>query len=177
MVKNKKVSNTQVLAESIVCIALSAVLSMIKVYQLPFGGSITLGGMVPILWLALRRGPRIGIGAGLVFGLVIAVIEPFFFSPFQVLLDYPIAFGALGLAGFFKKYPVAGVGVGIFGRFIAHFLSGVIFFWMCAPEGMHPMVYSAVYNGSYLLPELVVSAVIIYILAKAGIMKIYLETP
>ncbi len=166
---------TKVFAEAIVFIALSAALNSIKLYQLPYGGSVTLAGMVPVLWLSLRRGVVVGTYAGVVLGLVVMIIEPYLYQPAQVLLDYPLAFGALGLAGFFKKRPVIGVGVGMLGRFISHFISGVFFFYMYAKDwGMDPVTYSVAYNGSYLLPEFIVSAVIIYILSKKKLLDFYL---
>jgi len=166
---------TKIFAEAVVFTALSAALNTIKLYQLPYGGSVTLAGMVPILWLSLRRGAVIGTYAGVVLGLVVMVIEPFLYNPVQVLLDYPIAFGALGLAGLFQKRPVIGVGVGMLGRFISHFLSGVLFFWMYASNwGLDPISYSIAYNGSYLLPEFIVSAIIIYALHKRNLLRIYL---
>jgi len=90
-----------------------------------------------------------------------------------VLLDYPIAFGLLGLAGFFQKRPFIGVTVGIIGRFVAHFLSGIIFFAIYAGE-MNPVIYSAVYNGGYLLVELVISIYVIYLLRASKVLKIYM---
>jgi len=169
---SEKRLETKVFAEAIVFIALSAALNSIKLYQLPYGGSVTLAGMVPILWLSLRRGPTIGTYAGIVLGLVVLIIEPFLYQPAQVLLDYPLAFGALGLAGFFRKRPVIGVSVGLLGRFIFHFTSGLVFFYMYAKDwGMDPITYSTVYNGSYLLPEFIVSAVIIYLLARKNLLN------
>ena len=91
---------TRVLVEIALTVALSAVLSMLAV-RLPInfaGGTISLS-MVPILVLALRRGVFPGVIAGVLFGCVDYLIEPFFVAPIQVLLDYPIAFGAVGLAG------------------------------------------------------------------------------
>ena len=165
-------NRTGILAEAIVLIALSAVLNSIKIYQLPYGGSVTLAGMVPVLWLSMRRGPIIGTYAGVVLGLVVLFIEPYLYSPAQVLLDYPIAFGALGLAGLFRKRPLIGVGVGMLGRFVSHFTSGVLFFYMYAKDwGMDPITYSVAYNGSYLLPEFVVSIVIIYILSRKKLLN------
>jgi len=155
-------------------IALSTVLSLITLFSLPQGGSITPGSMIPILWFALRRGAKVGCTAGAIYGLVQLVLIPYVYNPAQVLLDYPIAFGALGLAGFFKKHPLVGTATGITGRFVAHFLSGIIFFWMFAPEGMSPIIYSAIYNGSYLGVELIISEVIIYLLSKTGLLEIYL---
>ena len=165
--------STKIIAEIVAFVALATALSYIKLYSLPEGGSVTAGSMVPILWLALRRGARIGLFAAAVYGCVQLVVEPFIFYPAQVLLDYPVAFGMLGLAGFFQNHPFVGANVGIIGRFVAHFISGVVFFASYAGE-MHPWVYSAVYNGSYLLPELVISVYIIYLLQESKLLKIFL---
>ena len=167
-------SSTKLIAEIVTFVALAAALSYIKLFSLPQGGSVTAGSMVPILWLALRRGAKVGLFAAAVYGCVQLVVEPFIFHPAQVLLDYPIAFGMLGLAGFFQNRPFLGVNLGIIGRFLAHFISGVVFFADYAPEGMHPVVYSAIYNGSYLLPELVISIYIIYLLQESKLLKIFL---
>ena len=164
---------TKVWAEGVVCIALSAVLYSITLFTMPQGGRITAGSMIPILWFALRRGARLGIFVGIVLGLVVLAIEPFIFHPIQVLLDYPIAFGLLGLAGLFKRLPLLGVGIGIVGRFLSHFVSGVIFFSSYAPEGMNPAIYSALYNGSYMLVEFIVSSIIIFVLVKRKLLEIY----
>ena len=88
-------STSRVLAEIAIFVALATALSFIIIFQLPQGGSITLASMVPIIWLALRRGPKIGLTAGFVYGLVQLVVMPqIYFLP-QVLLDYPLAFGCL----------------------------------------------------------------------------------
>jgi len=166
--------STKIIAEITVFVALSTALSYIKLFSLPQGGSVTAGSMMPILWLALRRGAKTGLFAAAVYGCVQLAVEPFIFHPAQVLLDYPIAFGVLGLAGFFQNHPFVGVNLGIVGRFLAHFISGVVFFAEYAPEGMHPVVYSAVYNGSYLLPELVISIYIVYLLQESKLLKIFL---
>lgn len=166
-------NQTKILAESIVCVALSAVLYYFVIFSMPQGGRVTAGSMIPIFWLALRRGAKVGILTGIVFGLIVLMIEPFVFHPAQVLLDYPIAFGLLGLAGFFRQIPLLGVGVGMFGRFIAHFITGIIFFASFVPEGMSPALYSAIYNGSYLLVEFIVSIIIIYILVRRKFIDIY----
>ncbi len=135
-------------------------------FSLAQGGSVNIG-MVPILWLALRRGPKIGIFAGAVFGMVDLVIEPFIVHPVQFLLDYPLAFAMLGLAGFFQKWPVPGVIVSVTGRFVSHFVSGVIYFPQFAPPGLSPALYSAIYNGSYIIPSMIVCAIVIGILQKS----------
>jgi thiamine transporter len=170
-------SETKILAEGTVVIALSVILKDIlpPIYHLPEGGSVSIAGMVPLLWFALRRGLRAGLEAATVYGLVhMALPGSYIIDPVQALLDYPIAFAALGLAGLFRKYPPMGVAVGIFGRFLAHFASGVWFFSKYAPEGMNPLLYSAIYNGGYLLIELIISEIIIIILAKRQLLKINL---
>jgi len=171
--------DTKILAEAVVFISLSNVLYILsKVYlpflKLPEGGSITLASMVPLLWFALRRGLRWGIEAGLAYGLVHMVISGKIYYPTQALLDYPLAFAALGLAGAFRKRPIIGVAVGIFGRFIFHFISGVIFFGQYAWPGWSVIAYSAAYNATYLVPEFIVSAIIIFILYKRNLLEIYL---
>jgi thiamine transporter len=165
---------TRVIAEATVMIALAAALYLIKIFTLPEGGSVTLGSMIPILLLALRRGPKVGIAAGAVFGIIVLYFEPFVYNPVQFLLDYPLAFGSLGLAGFFKGNPLLGVSAGIGGRFFCHFLSGVIFFASYAPVGESPVAYSAIYNGSYLLPELVISAAVMFMLLKRNVLSLRL---
>jgi thiamine transporter len=172
--KYNKFRTPQVLAESAIFIALATVLSLIVVYTLPQGGSITLASMVPLLWLALRRGPKVGITAGIIYGVIQLAILPYVVDPVQLLLDYPLAFGMLGLAGFFKSRPLLGATVGITGRFIMHFIAGVIYWAPIEAPTLNPYVYSAVYNGSYLLPELVISGFIIYLLMKSKVLKAYL---
>ncbi|MCS7172613.1 MAG: energy-coupled thiamine transporter ThiT [Armatimonadetes bacterium] len=155
------------MAEVAVAVALSATLGMLKVYQLPQGGSITAGSMVPVYSVALRWGAGRGILAGVLTGLVNFLLEPVFLHPLQFLLDYPVAFGVLGLAGLLRSIPWLGVVVGGAGRFCAHFLSGIVFFNQYAPRGMSPVVYSALYNGSYMLPEVAISVVLTLLLLRA----------
>jgi thiamine transporter len=167
--------STRILAEIVVLVALAGALNLVShsFFSLPQGGSINLG-MVPILYLALRRGPKIGIFSGAVFGLVDLAIQPFIVHPIQFILDYPLAFAMLGLAGFFKKSPLVGVAVAGTGRFVSHFVSGVIYFGDYAPAGMSPIVYSAVYNGSYLIPSVIICAVIIVLLQRSKALNTYL---
>jgi len=172
----KSLFSTRVLAEAVDVIALTFVLKDLlpPLYRLPQGGSITFAGMVPLLWFALRRGPYLGAITGAIYGIVHIALGGFVLSPVQALLDYPLAFGSLGLAGFFKKIPLLGVASGIFGRFILHFVSGIVFFWMYAPPEMNPVLYSAIYNGSYLLGEFLISAIIIDIIVRRKLLEIYL---
>ena len=170
-------SETKILAEGTVIIALTVILKEVlpPIFRFPQGGSVSVAGMVPLLWFSLRRGPRSGVVAGAIYGLINMILPgSYILGPVQALLGYPIAFAALGLCGIFKKYPLVGVAVGISGRFLAHFVEGLVFFAIYAPAGMHPVIYSAVYNGSYLLVEFIVSAVIMYILMKRQLLEIYL---
>lgn len=158
--------STRALVEAGVAIALAVALSYVKVWKLPQGGSVTAGSMIPIIFVAFRWGPGVGISAGVVYGLLQFALEPFFVHPVQFLLDYPVAFGLLGVAGAFQRRPAAGAAAGVIGRFLSHLISGVVFFASYAGN-QNVWVYSAIYNGSYLVPELVVSVLVMALLAKA----------
>ncbi|MFW6109603.1 MAG: energy-coupled thiamine transporter ThiT [archaeon] len=171
---SNKYFDTKVLAEMAIAIALATVLSYIKIFSMPYGGSVTLGSMVPILLISFRRDVKVGVTTGVIYGVVQMILDGWFYSPVGMFLDYPLAFGVLGLAGLFKKQPIFGVVVSMAGRFISHFISGVVFFGMYAPEGMSPVVYSTVYNGGYMLPELIISAVLIYLLVQRDVLSMNL---
>jgi len=164
-------SNTRVLAEIAIGVALATVLSTIKIFSMPYGGSVTLGSMVPILLIAFRRDVKVGVTAGVIYGLVQMMLDGWFYSPVGMFLDYPLAFGVLGIAALFKKQPIIGVVVGLAGRFMCHFISGVVFFGIYAPESMSPVLYSAIYNGGYIGAELVISAVLIYMLVQRNVLN------
>ncbi len=159
--------DSKLLAEVAVTVALGTVLSNIKVYQMPYGGSLTLASMVPLFLLSMRRGPYVGVFAGAVHGMVQLALQPYILTPVR-------ARACIGLAGFFKKIPLLGVVVGIAGRFLSHFVSGVVFWYMYTPEGMTAVVYSALYNGGYLIGELIISAIVVYLLIKRDILSMYL---
>ncbi|MDT8717283.1 energy-coupled thiamine transporter ThiT [Clostridium sp. 19966] len=146
-----------------IALALSVVLSFIKFVHLPFGGSTTLGSMVPIILLALVYGPEVGFLSGFVYGLLNLIIDPYIVHPAQLLLDYPFAYMSLGLAGYFRNQKFIAPIAAISGRFIFHFLSGVIFFASDAGT-QNVYLYSLTYNGSYLLPELIITLVVIAVL-------------
>jgi len=154
-------SRTRNIVEAGLLIAVSLVLSRIKIFQAPYGGSVTAGAMVPLFIAALRMGPGMGIFTGAVYGLVKLAFGGTVVHPAQLLLDYPVAYGLAGLAGFFPRKPLVGVTAGILGRFAASWLSGVVFFGQYAPKGTPAAVYSFLYNGSYLGAELIISLVIV----------------
>ena len=167
---------TKIITEAVSVMGLTFILKDVlpPLYHAPQGGSITIAGMVPLLWFALRRGAKWGIFAGFVYGLIHMALGGYVIDPIQAALDYPLAFAALGLAGMFRKIPLAGVATGIFGRFVFHFMSGAWFFRTYAPVGVDPTLWSVIYNGTYLLPEFLISALIIDILVKRKLLEIYM---
>ncbi len=163
LIRVKKVKlNTKMLVLIAVTVALSTILGSITLYRLPQGGSITPGSMVPILLLAFIYSPEVGFIGGLVYGILNLITGPYIVHPMQVLLDYPLPFMLLGTAGYFKN-TYLGCTSAVLLRFIAHVFSGVIFFAEYAGN-QNPWIYSMVYNGSYILPELLITLVIFAIL-------------
>ena len=143
--------------------ALAVVTSFIKVASLPFGGSITLFSMMFICLIGYIYGARTGLITGLAYGILQFIVEPYIYAPLQVLLDYPLAFAGLGLAGFFSSKEhgmIIGYLVGIFGRYICHVLSGYIFYAAYAPEGMNPFFYTLGYNATYIVPEAIATVIV-----------------
>lgn len=148
---------TKQLVFSAAAMALGTVTSMIKFADLPMGGSITLFSMLFITLTGYWYGPKIGITTAVAFGLLQFIIQPIFYTLPQVLIDYPLAFGALGIAGFFrgrKNGLVIGYLAAVLGRYFFAFLSGMIFFGAYAADyHMSIPVYSLSYNAMYLFPE------------------------
>ena len=148
-------------------LALALVLQSIKLYQFPQGGSVTPGSMVPLILTGILYGPEVGALAGFLYGTVKLILSPYIFHPIQVLFDYPLPFMALGLAGFFPRRPLLAVLAALGGRFVFHFLSGVVFFASYAPPGMSPYLYSLVVNGTYLSVEALICVIILRVLPVA----------
>jgi len=154
---------TKALVYGGVAISLSFILSFIKLYRMPQGGSITPASMLPLFAYAYMFGPFAGIVAGMAYGILQLIQDPYVVHWAQLLLDYPLAFGALGFAGFFKKNLPLGILAGGFGRFVFHVISGVVFFASYAPKGTSPLLYSIIYNATYLAPDLAVCFVLAFI--------------
>jgi len=171
-----KYRNPQILAEIAIFAALATVLYTIKIYHMPQGGSITLASMVPIIVLSLRRGPKVGIATGVLCGMIRFMLWPSIINPFQVLLEYPIAFAVLGLAAFFPNRQVLGSSIAIAGRFLMHLIAGAVWWAPIYASSANPIVYSAIYNGSYLLPELVISGIAVFLLQKRKIIKSFITS-
>ncbi len=163
--------DSKLIARIGLAIALAFILDMIKIYTLPNGGgSISLGSMVPILLLSFIYGPSIGLFTGFLFGVFKLILDPYILNPIQVLFDYPLPFMAVGIAGFFKNKYI-GSSIGMFLRFISHFISGVVFFGSYAPEGMSPIIYSLVVNGSAVGGELLICLVLLAFLPIERLIK------
>ena len=141
-------TDVRALTYGALCMAMSFVLSYIKLYSMPLGGSVTLASMLPLLWYSNKFGVRNGLIAGAAYGLLQLIQKPEIYHWVQVLLDYPLAFMMLGLAGSVKNLQLGSV-IGVAGRWICHILSGAIFFAEWVPEGWsNAWVYSAAYNGA-----------------------------
>jgi len=136
----------------------------LRIYHFPQGGSVTLGAMIPLLLISFRYGAGVGALAGFIFGLINLLQDPFILHPIQVLFDYPLPFMAIGLAGIFQRKIFLSTLLAFCGRFLCHFISGVVFFASYAPEGMSPIIYSITANATYLVPELIITCLILKIL-------------
>lgn len=170
--------NVGFLTEMAMMAALALILSFINI-EAPwaYGGSISLE-MLPIVVMGFRRGVKGGVITGVLYGFLQLLTGPTVVHPLQFLLDYPIAYGLVGLCGIFHFsmdtarsrifiVTIAGAFVGSFLRFLAHFLSGIVYFGQYAPEGVPVMVYSLVYNAGYMIPSFILTAVLSAILFAA----------
>lgn len=169
--KNNK---TKILAEGAAMVALATVLSFIRVFKLPWGGSITLLSMLPIVLFSIRRGVKPGLTVAFVYALLQfaqGIMDGLFgwgLTPGMliacILLDYLVAFTILGIAGCFRKKGlpgwIGGISLAVGLRFLCHFLSGVVIWHSYGElwEGFsteNTYLYSFLYNGCYMLPELI----------------------
>lgn len=173
---SKSQLKTKQLVFSALAMGLGMVTSYLKIADLPFGGSITLFSMFFICFVGYLYGTRVGLTTAVAYGILQLIIDPYIYAPVQILLDYPLAFGALGLSGIFsgKKHGlVIGYIVGVIGRYLFHVLSGYIFFASYAPEGMNPLLYTLGYNATYIVPELIATIIILCIPAVSkGLLQV-----
>lgn len=173
LIRFKKIKlDSKTMARIGLALALATILDFIKVIDLPNGiGSINLGSVVPIIVIALFYGAEIGMLTGLLFGLINLIISPYIVHPLQVLFDYPLPYMAVGLAGYFKNRKLIGASVGMFFKFIFHFISGFLFFGQFAPDGWSPALYSFVANASYVGSNLIIVIVLLLILPIDTVFK------
>ncbi len=169
LLRPKQERTKGITAKQLVCsaaaMALGTVASMIKFADLPMGGSITLFSMLFVSLIGYWYGPKIGITTALAYGLLQFILQPIFYTLPQVIVDYPLAFGALGLSGLFyrqKNGLLLGYIVAVLGRYFFAFLSGMIFFGSYAADyNMSVPIYSLLYNGMYLIPEAVLTVAVL----------------
>lgn len=146
-------------------LALACILQIFRIYHFPMGGSVTLGGMVPLLLIAFMYGPEVGMLSGFLYGLLNLFLDPYFVHPVQILFDYPLPSLAIGLAGYFKDKPLVGTVVAFFTKFIFHFISGLVFFGAYAADyGMNPWIYSFVVNAPMVASDAVICMIILAII-------------
>ena len=178
--QNRSHLRTRALTEGALFVALAFVLSFVKLYQLPNGGSLT-PAMFPILFYSLRFGIGRGLTAGFVFGLLQLLFDGAYAWGWQsMILDYLLAFAPLGLAGLFKGkswgiFP--GTVIGCLGRFLVHHISGITIYRIIQPTAVpglgtydNPHLYSLVYNGSYMIPNMILAlllAAVLYVPLKS----------
>ncbi len=175
---SKKKWTTKMIAFGALAIALSFVLSCVRLYRMPTGGSVTPGSMLPLMLFSVSFGMGPGLVAGLGYGLLQYLQGGYWLNVWQFLLDYLLAFAALGLAGIaYKKkdrwiyisIPVAAVG-----RALCAILAGLM--WVAdtpleeltigAVQFSSPLLYSIVYNGAYLIPDTLICLLLAFLIAK-----------
>ncbi len=162
--RSKSITTKQLVFSS-AAMALGTVASMIKFADLPMGGSITLFSMLFITLIGYWYGPKIGVTTAVAYGLLQFILQPIFYTLPQVIVDYPLAFGALGISGFFCKKKnglLIGYLAAVIGRYFFAFWSGMIFFGSYAADyHMSVPLYSLAYNGMYLVPEAVLTIAVL----------------
>ena len=173
---------TRMLTECAVMLAIATVLSFAKIFESPFGGSVTLGSMVPLVVLcAYIKEFKWGLLTCFAYSLIQMLLG--FYAPpaatiisfFAVVaLDYVVAFSVISIANpvsrIFKNKSLGvsfGAAVACILRFLCHFATGILIWGGYAPEGMPIWQYSLIYNGGYMLPELIITVV-----ASAGLLAI-----
>lgn len=156
--------NIRKFAISAIFVALAYVLSFVKLLHLPFGGSITLFSMLAISMPSYFFGVKIGFIASFAYSMLQLIVDPYIIHPMQLLLDYTIAFSCFGIVGFFRNMD-SGLAKGfVFAciiRFLSSSTSGYVFFREYAPESWNPLIYTIVYNGSYVFIECILSLILI----------------
>lgn len=162
----KKGSDTKGLVLSAIFVALYVVLNQITLFRFPQGGSMTAFSMLAITSAGYFLGMRRAVMAGMCAGLLELIFNPYVIHPLQLLLDYPLAVGALGIAGLVKSTKgglVGGYLAGVFSRYTCVVLSGFIFFGEYAPEGFSALTWAFYYNIIYIGAEVILTVPILFL--------------
>lgn len=166
---NKKKMTTRQIVFCAAALALAFITSYIKLFEMPWGGSVTLCSMLFIVLIANWYGVETGILCGLAYGILQFLQEPYVLSFFQVCCDYVLAFAALGVAGFFAKKDhglLKGYIAAVIARGAFHALGGYLYWMDYMPDNFPKSlsaIYPIAYNYSFLLVEAVITIVIISI--------------
>lgn len=175
------VSRTRTLVECAMMIAIASVLSMVKLIDLPYGGSVTIASMLPIVIISYRHGLRWGLGCGLAYGVIqqlLGLNTLSYVSTWQsivaiILLDYIVAFAVLGLAGVFRGMKSQSAAM-VYGsllvgllRYLCHVISGATVWAGLSIPDEAALLYSLAYNATYMLPEIIVLVIVAYYLSTA----------
>ncbi|MBQ9162047.1 MAG: energy-coupled thiamine transporter ThiT [Clostridia bacterium] len=177
-----------ILCECGIMLALASVLSLIKVWESPYGGSVTLLSMLPIMLMSLRRGVRVGLATSFAYSILQIGLDLGKLMGYGmtvgiwigcIVFDYLIPYTILGLAGLWRNRGVGGkmCGVAMVSviRYISHVISGCVFFGTYAWEGWNPLPYSLVYNAIYMLPEMALTVIAAYALFRLKAFKKFLD--
>ena len=192
-------SKTHILTESAIMVALATVLSMFKIWEAPYGGSVTVLSMAPIIVLSMRRGVKVGLFAGFVHSLIqlllglnnVAWVPTASGIVICILTDYILPFTLLGLGGCFRNVKftknentnlliAAALGALLVTvlRYLSHIVSGAVIWYALdlewyADDPTHIVfqygawMFSAIYNGGYMIPEIITTTVGTPILVRA----------
>lgn len=179
--KNNSPLNTRCLSLAGVTVAMSFGLSYIKIFEMPQGGSITLFSLLPVMIFSYIYGTKKGVFVCLIYGVLQAIQDPWIIHPAQFLLDYPVAFAAIGLSGAFanlksfNKLPqvaflLGGILAGVI-RFLSHVLSGVFAFASTYAGDLDSWLYSLGYNSFVFIDLAIVLAVGMVVFSSKSFLK------
>ncbi len=165
-ITDKKKMDISVMIKTAMLIAIAYVLNQLTLFRMPQGGSVTPFSMLFIVLVGYLFGPKQGVLAGVVFGLLDLLMKPYVIHPVQLILDYPLAFGALGLGamlrnqnhGLIKTYLL-----GILGRFIISSISGIIFFLDSTNGVLAGLITAIGYNFTYIAAEGFLTVLILFV--------------
>ena len=179
MNSSKKV---RALVESAMMVALSTVLSIFKIIEMPYGGSVTIASMLPMIILAYRHGVLWGLGSGAVYAVLqqlLGLNSLSYVTGWQsvvavIMLDYIVAFTVVGLGGVFRKFVKEQRGALALGallvtvlRYICHVISGATVWAGLSIPDSAALIYSIGYNATYMLPEAIILIAVAYYLGSA----------
>ena len=168
--QNANLTKTRRLVECAVLVAMATVLSVFKLAELPYGGSVTMASMLPLVIIAYRHGPLWGFGAGLSFGVIqqlLGLKNLSYFTSWQsivavIFLDYLLAFATPALAGFFRRIRIQPLGMTMGAlaacllRYAFHVISGATVWAGLSIPTQAALGYSFIYNATYMIPEAIV---------------------